>query len=122
MISKTKLKIRTRRKTAPELVETIRLAYKNPAWLKIAKILSGPTRAQSAKNLSEIDSQSSIGDTILIPGKILSKGELTKKLILSALSISAQAKEKLKTTKSEFIHLIEEIKKNKKAEGVKILA
>lgn len=121
MISKTKIKLRTRRKTNPGLVEAIQLASKTPSWIKIAKTLSGPTRAQAAKNLSEIDNQSSIGDTIIVPGKVLSKGELTKKVILCALSISAQAKEKLKVSKSEFVPLIEEIKKNKKAEGIKIL-
>lgn len=121
MISKTKIKSRTRKKTNPELVQTIYLASKNPAWLKIAKILSGPRRSQASINLSEIDSQSSIGDTVIIPGKILSKGEITKKIKLCALSISTQAKEKLKSTKSEFIPLVEEIRKNKKAEGIKIL-
>ncbi len=120
-MSKTKLKLRARKKTNPELMETILLARKNQAWLKIAKIIAGPRRLQPSINLSEIDKNSKIGDTIIVPGKILSKGEITKKIKLSALSISAQAKEKLKSTKSEFIHLIEEINKNKKAEGIKII-
>ena len=120
-MSKTKLKSRARKKTAPEIVQTILIARKNPAWLKVAKIIAGPRRLQPAINLSEIDKNSEIGDTILVPGKILSKGEITKKIKLCALSISAQAKEKLKSTKSEFVHIIDEINKNKKAEGIKII-
>ena len=121
MLSKTKIKMRKRRKTNPELAETIKLASKNQNWMNIAKILSGPTRKYSSLNLFQIDEKAKTGDTILITGKILSKGDLTKKIKIVGLSISAEAKEKLKTTKSEFIPIIEEIKKNVKFEGIKIL-
>lgn len=121
MISKTRIKSRSKNKTNPELVETILTARKNENWLEIAKILSSSTRKQPAVNLSEINKNSKIGDTIIIPGKVLSKGNIAKKIKLCAFSISEQAREKLKETKSEFIPLIEEIKKNKKAEGIKII-
>ena len=121
MISKTRLKSRIKRKTNPELVQTIALAIKNPHWIKIAKILSGSTRRHSQVNLSEIDKHSAAGDTIIVLGKVLSKGNLTKKIKICAISISSEAKEKLKDMKSEFLPLIEEIKKNSKAEGIKIL-
>lgn len=121
MASKTKIKLHARKKTNPELVEIILLARKNENWLEIAKILSSSTRKQPAVNLSEINKNSKIGDTIIIPGKVLSKGNIAKKIKLCAFSISEQAREKLKETKSEFIPLIEEISKNKKAEGIKII-
>ena len=121
MLSKTKIKSRARKKTNPELASAIYLAAKNENWLQIAKIISKPTREQPIINLLEIDKNSAIGDTIVIPGKVLSKGNLTKKIKLCALSISKKAKEKLKSTKSEFVSLIDEIKKNPKAEGIKIL-
>jgi|SRR3989338_2705827 len=120
-ISKTKIKSHLKRKTNPELVETIRLALKNHNWLKTAKILASSTRRLLSINLSEIDKNSTAGDTIIIYGKILSQGQLTKRIRISAMAISQQAKEKLKTTKSEFIPLGEEIKKNPKAEGIKIV-
>ncbi len=120
-ISKTKIKSHLKRKTNPELVETIRLALKNPNWLETAKILASSTRRLSMINLSEIEKNSTAGDTMIIHGKILSQGQLTKKIRLSAMAISQQAKEKLKITKSEFIRLIEEIKKNPRAEGIKIV-
>ena len=121
MISKTKIKTRILKKTNPEIIETIKLALKNPEWLKIAQILSASTREYSSINLFEIDKQTTPGDIIIIPGKVLSKGELTKKVRICALSISMEAKEKLKTTKSEFVPLINEIKSNPKAEGVKVI-
>ena len=121
MLSKTKIKLRIRKKTNPELAETIILASKAHKWLPIARILSGSTRKQAALNLSEIDKHSKAGDTIIIPGKVLSKGDLTKKLKICGLSISKQAKEKLRETKSEFIALLHEIKTNPKAEGIKLM-
>jgi|SRR3989344_2793675 len=121
MISKTKMKARTRKKTSPELKKTIAIALKNPSWNGITKIISGPTRLFSAVNLDEIDKQTKLGDTIIIPGKVLSKGELTKKIRIAALSFSLPVFEKAKKSKSELVKLREEILKNKKMEGIKIL-
>ena len=119
--SKTKIKNQRQRKTNSIVVETISLALKNPAWHKVAAKLSGPTRKYPSLNLFQIDALSQTNDIIIIPGKILSQGDLTKKIKLSALSISSLALEKIKKSKSEFIPLVDEIKKNPKAEGVKIL-
>ena len=101
--------------------ETCLLAMKHPAWRETAKMLSGSTKKQISLNLFQIDDKTKEGDTILILGKVLSKGELTKKIRISALGISAEAREKLKKTKTEFVNVIDEIKKNPKFEGVKLL-
>lgn len=121
MLSKTKLKERIRKKTNPELAATLLLVSKNPGWMKHSKMLSSSTRKHSSINLSEIDKQSSMGDTIVIPGRVLSIGEITKKIRICSFGISKMAKEKLKKTKSEWIHIIDEIKKNPKAEALKII-
>ena len=120
-MSKTQLKSRSRRKTNPSLKDTLALALKNEPWFPLAKKLSGPTRQHSSINLDQIDAKAEAGDTILVPGKILSQGTLTKKLALIALSISPAAQEKLAESKSTFHTIKEEITKNNKAEGVKIL-
>ena len=121
MISNTKLKERIRKKTNPSLAEVIREAHNHEPWKGLAVILAGSTRKQSAVNLFEIDKVAKEGDTIVVPGKILSHGRLTKRIVICALSISEKAKEKLKENKSSFVLLIDEIKKNKKAEGVKLI-
>ena len=122
MISKTRLKIRIRRKFNPSIIELVRLTSKSSSWDKITKVLAGPTRQYPSFNLNQIDAKVSAGDTLIIPGKVLSQGDLTKKIKICALSISKTAREKLKISKSEFTPLIEEVKKNQKAEGVKILS
>lgn len=119
--SKTRIKSRLKKKTNPVLVETIKLAMKNSAWLPLAKKLSFPSRKLASVNLSRIEEKTSPGDTVLIPGKVLSSGEISKKIRVCALFFSASAKEKLKKTKSEIVSLAEEIKKNPRAEGIKII-
>jgi large subunit ribosomal protein L18e len=121
MISKTKIKKRARRKTSPVLVETIEEARKNDGWNAVAKLLSGSTKKYSSMNLSDIDKETKAGDTVVIVGKVLSKGDLTKKVRICALSASESAKMKIKEMKGELVSILEEIKKNKKAEGVRVL-
>jgi len=121
MISKTKIKNRTKHKTNYELIETTRNANKNKAWLKVAQILSAPTRDYSSVNLEKVDKETKAGDTVVVPGKVLGSGELTKKVRICALSFSSSALIKMKSTKSEAVSINDEIKLNPKAEGVKII-
>lgn len=121
IVSRTTMKKRLRRKTAPDLVETIREALKHEEWSAVTRWISVPTRNLVSKNLSEIDRDTKVGDTVIIPGKVLSKGNLTKKIRVCALAYSEKAKEKMKESKSEIVFVIDEIKKNPKAEGIRLL-
>ena len=120
-ISKTKIKGRTKAKSNDGLQETNRLALKNKAWFKLAQILSASTRQYSSVNLGQIDKVSKQGEIIVVPGKVLSSGSLTKKVRIASLGISAEAKDKLKETKSEYVYLAKEIQSNVKAEGVRVI-
>lgn len=108
-----------RQKRNPILVNTIvTLKKTNPA---VAKLLARPVKKMTDLNLSEIDKRAKDGETVLIVGKVLSSGELTKKVKIVAWSASEKAKEKIKEAKSEFVTLIQEMNKNKELKGVKIL-
>lgn len=120
-ISKTKVKKQLNRKTSPSVRDTIALALKNKSWNQIAKIISTPRRNHVSVNLLDIEKQTSIGDTVVVPGKVLSSGSLSKKIRICAISFSAVALQKIKKTKSEAVSLMEEIKNNPKAEGIKII-
>ncbi|MBI2631625.1 50S ribosomal protein L18e [Candidatus Pacearchaeota archaeon] len=120
-ISKTKLKMQLKRKTSSDLRNTISLALKNKNWNHIAKMLSTPTRNHATVNLTDIEIKTSVGDTVVIPGKVLSLGEISKKIRICALSFSSGALQKIKKTKSEIVSLAEEISKNPKAEGIKLI-
>lgn len=119
--SKTKIEKQTLKKRNPEMVETIRAAKKKEKWLKIARILSGPRRKMPNLNLTEINKDSKEGDTVVVPGKVLSQGEINKKIKVVALGFSEKAREKLMKSKSDPTTILEEIKKNPDAKGVKML-
>lgn len=120
-LSNTTLKMRRKRKTNPSVVETVSLAQKNKAWSAVAKRVSGSARQYGSINLFQLEEKTKAGDTVAFVGKVLSKGELKKKIVICALSISDSAREKLKESKSEFRELKDEIAKNPKMEGVTLL-
>jgi ribosomal protein L18E len=118
MISKTQISKRTERKRNPELVETIELAKKNNL-LDLAKKLSSPKSNYKSVNLSEL---SKIKEgKILVVGKVLGQGDLEVKKEVIALGFSGQAREKLKKAGCEIRTIREELEKNKKLEGVKVI-
>jgi large subunit ribosomal protein L18e len=112
MKTKTKIDKQIQKKSNKELVETIIAAKKKDKWLKVARILSGPRRKAISLNLEEINENSKDGETIIVPGKVLSQGEMDKKIKIVALSFSEKAKEKLLKSKIPSSSIIEEIKKN----------
>jgi len=121
MKSKTKIGKQVRRKTSSSLVDTILAAKKSPAWLKVASVLSSPRKNSISINLGDLDRLSKEGETILVPGKILSQGELNKKIKIVALKFSETAKEKLLKSKIQITSITDEIKNNPSAKGFRIL-
>ena len=59
-------------KTNPFLIEAINVSRKNKSLLVLAKKLAGSTRKQSSLNLSEIDSKSKDGETIVLQNNSIS--------------------------------------------------
>jgi large subunit ribosomal protein L18e len=121
MKSKTKINKQLRKKGNPELVETIMDARKNKGWYRVSEILSSPRKNKLQKNLNIINKESKDGETIVIPGKVLSVGELDKKIRIIALSFSKNAREKILKSGGKVSTIFEEIKKNPEAKEVKIL-
>ena len=72
-------------------------------------------------NLEDIEKATKDGEHIVVPGKVLSNGELNKKIKITAMSFSEKAKEKLLKSKIEISNMLDEIKKNPNAKGIKIL-
>lgn len=120
-MNRTKIERKLRKKTNQELVETIISAKKNDKWLKVANLISMPKRKQAAMNLDEIEKHARDNEVIIIPGKVLSRGELNKKVKVVALGFSKEAREKLKKKKIDMGTIGEEIKKNKDAKNIHIL-
>lgn len=119
MVSKTKVEKRLKQKRNPELVEAlIKLKKKNPT---VAKVLAGPVKKNLRVNLKYLEEKAGEEKKILVPGKVLSSGELKKKIKVVGWAASATAKEKMKKFGVEFVFLKDEIKKNPELKDLKVI-
>ena len=119
-ISKTKLKTKARRKTNPRLIGLIYFLKKqSPFWFKVSEYLAKPKRIAIEVNIGKIDRVAKPNSIILVPGKILSDGELTKSLTIAAFSISEKARQKL--AKAKIVKIEDLAKENKKGDGIILL-
>jgi len=121
MKSKTKISKQVKRKTNLNLVETILLAKKAKAWLKVAGILSGPRRKRKNINLKDLNKKVKDKGKYVFAGKVLSLGEVDKKFEITALEYSETAKEKLNKAGCKVLNMVTEIKKNPDAKGLEFL-
>jgi large subunit ribosomal protein L18e len=87
-------------------------------WKVIALELGKPTRKRVNVNISKINKYTKDNETAIIPGKVLSSGELTKKITIAAYQFSKTAKEKLG---NNAILIKELIKVNPKGKRVRII-
>ena len=120
--SKTLLSEQAHRKGNPELEETVLVAKKLKEWARVAEIVAYPRRIRVEANLDRIDKESKEGDIVIVPGRVLGKGDVSKKLVVCALGFSEEAEKKLKAKKCEIKSILDEIKKNPKASGIKLIA
>ncbi len=113
--------------TNPQLQQLIRDLKKLSAekqvnlWKRIAKDLERPTRIRRKVNLYRIDKHLNSGETAVVPGKLLSLGNLTKKVEIAAYQASEQAKEKVADAGSKFLTIQELMKKNPSGKKVRII-
>ena len=89
-------------------------------WLRIARDLSRPTRIRRTVNLYKIDKHTRDGETAIVPGKVLSVGDLTKKLTVAAYQFSGKAEEKINKV-GKAIKIQELMKSNPEGKKIRII-
>lgn len=90
-------------------------------WRDIARRMAGGRRRYASINLYKIDQLTSEGDTVVVPGTVLSVGNLTKKITISSFRVSAKALEKIRESGSQFKSISELSGENPKGTKIKIL-
>lgn len=89
-------------------------------WRRIAIDLEKPKRIRRKVNIYKIDKYTRENETAIVPGKVLSLGDLTKKLTIAAYQFSEAAKEKINST-GKAISIQELMKQNPRAKKVRII-
>ncbi len=88
-------------------------------WGRLADDLSRTTRQRREVNLYRINNAKE-GETAVVPGKVLSKGDLNKKTTVAAFRFSEKAKEKINKT-GKAISLQQLMKENPKGKKCRII-
>jgi large subunit ribosomal protein L18e len=114
-------------KTNPELINLINELKKQaneknaPIWKDIAKRLEKSSKNWAEVNLEHINRYTSDKETALVAGKVLSTGNITKKITIAAWSFSDSAAEKIKKAGGKYITINELMKTNPNGKDVRIL-
>ena len=87
--------------------------------IELSKFLSSPRKNKIEKNLDIINKESKDGEIIVVPGKVLSIGELDKKIKIVALNFSKSAKEKILKSGEKFQQYWKKLKKIQKQRRLK---
>ena len=90
-------------------------------WKRIAKELEKPTKRRRAVNISKIDKVSEDNETVIVPGKVLAMGKLSKKLTIAAYRFSKSAQKKIQEQGSKTLSIKELIEQNPKGSKIKIV-
>ena len=91
-----------------------------PVWKRIATDLEAPTKQRRIVNLYKLDKYCKDGETIVVPGKVLGMGEVTKKLQVAAYTFSEDAHKKINAS-GKAMTIRELIAKNPKGDKVRIM-
>jgi len=76
---------------------------KKEIWQMVYRSLLGHRKNLASVNLYRIEGNAENGQTVVVCGKVLGKGEIRKKLTIVALSCSQSALDKIKSSGGQFI-------------------
>jgi len=89
-------------------------------WKRIASDLEKPTRIRRKTNLYKINKYTKEDETAIVPGKVLSLGDLTKKITIAAYQFSDASLNKINKV-GKAISIKELMKQNPKGKKVRII-
>jgi large subunit ribosomal protein L18e len=90
-------------------------------WKRVANDLSKSSRQRRVVNLSRINNYSKDNDTIIVPGKVLSSGDIDHKVQVVAFNFSKSAIDKIVGAKGTAMTITELLKANPRPKGIKII-
>lgn len=102
-----------------ELCRKLRKTKKG-IWLKVAELLLCPSRNSISVNVSKIDENAKENETIIIPGKVLGAGKISRKLTVAALSFSKGTKERIEKAGGKCVSIDAALSANPKGTNLRI--
>jgi len=90
-------------------------------WRDVAAKLRKPRRSKVTVNVVDLERHAQAGETVVVPGTVLSNGELTKAVHVAAWRFSPAAAAKIKKAKGATMTIDELLAKNKSGSKVRIM-
>lgn len=90
-------------------------------WRDVALRLEKPKKNWAEANLSKLERYAADGETVLVPGKVLAAGTISKKITVAAYDFSDAAKKSIEAAGGKTLSLMELAEANPKGTGVRIL-
>jgi large subunit ribosomal protein L18e len=119
--------MKTTHKTDPNLVALISdlkresREKETAIWRDIALRLEKPSRNWAEVNLSRLERYASEGDVIVVPGKVLGAGNLSKKVTVAAFRFSASAAKAIEEAGGKRMTIADLVKQNPAGNGIRIM-
>ena len=115
------------RKSNPELVKTVidlkKASIDNDTslWKSIASRLEGPTRNWPVVNITKLEFHAMKNAKVIVPGKLLGAGKITKKMTVTAFSFTHSAANKIEAAGGKCQTYSDFIKANPKGTNVVVI-
>ncbi len=124
----SKIRKMQKRKTNPNLVRLIddllKASAENKAkvWKDIAERLAKPLRNYAEVNVGKIDRYVKESEIVIVPGKVLGSGEITKPVTVAAWRFTESARRKIESAGGRALSIWDLIKENPSGKNVRIIA
>jgi large subunit ribosomal protein L18e len=118
----------TIRKENPELRRVIMelkkaaRAHQAPVWRATAERLARPRHQVFPLNVAHLERLTEAKETVVVPGKLLAAGNLTKPLTIGAIGYSSEARSKVHAAGGAALSIDELLKSHPDGKGVRLLA
>jgi len=97
-------------------------AHSAPVWSSVARRLERSRHSVPPVNVGQLERLASAGETVVVPGKVLSDGPLSKALTVGAFAFSEGARAKIHAAGGTAVSLHALLKSNPEGTGVRLLA
>lgn len=114
------MKIKKENNVLATLIRKLQV-QKQSIWKAVAVELARPRRSKVEVNLSKIDEYSDKGAIVLVPGKVLGAGSLSKSVKVAAFNFSESARKLIEASGSKMMTIEELLAENPEGTGVVIL-
>jgi len=104
-----------------ELRRTAR-SHKAPIWTSVADRLERPRHQALPVNVGHLERLTDAGETVVVPGKLLAEGRLSKKLTVAAFAYSKEARGKIHAAGGVAISVHDLLRTRPDGAGVRLFA